>query len=52
MVLKTVPQTGLLPQERKFMSTSFSGEVISKISLCANLQKLSMLSLRTLLLFR
>ena len=52
MVLKTVPQIGLPPLERRFMSTSSSGEVISKILLCVNLRKLSTRSLRILLSFK
>ena len=39
------------PLERRFMSTSSSGEVMSKILLCVNLQKLSTRSLRILLSF-
>ena len=39
------------PLERRFISTSSSGEVMSKILLCVNLRKLSTRSLRILLSF-
>ena len=38
--------------ERRFISTSSSGEVMSKILLCVNLRKLSTRSLRILLSFK